>query len=151
MKTKCGAAPFALSSLVIVIASAVGAVVLLMIAVRTYGGPEARIRYTVLEVGSVEAVMMGFVQEAVVGNRWQSTVSGGNRMSINVRRRRLFVDVADFADRAVRRRASGWKRRHHSRMMVPVKRREAERVRQPDGTVSLMMWQRWRWRLSVDV
>lgn len=35
--------------------------------------------------------------------------------------------------------------------MMPVKRREAERVMQPHGTVSLMMRQRWRWRLSGGV
>lgn len=100
--TKRGAAPLALSSLVIVAASAVGAVILLMIAVGTHGGSEARIRYTVLEVASVEAVMMGLVQEAVVGYRRQSAVGGGSRMSIDVRRGCLLVDVADLADRAVR-------------------------------------------------
>lgn len=72
-------------------------------------------------------------------------------MSIDVRRRRLLVAIADLADRPVRRRTSGRKRRrHHGRMMMPVERGEAEGVGQSHGTVSLMMRRRrrrrWRWR-----
>jgi len=144
-----GAAPLALPGRMIVAASAVGAVVL-MIAVRAHGGPETWIRHAVLEVAGVEAVM-GLVQEAVVGNRWQSAVGrgSGDRVSIDMRRRHLLVAIADLADRRVRR-TSGRERRHHGRMMMAVKRREAERVGQSHGTVSLMRrrqrwWRRRRW------
>lgn len=97
-----GAAPLALPGRVIVAASAVGAVIL-MIGIRAHGGPETWVWHTVLKVAGVEAVMMGFVQEAVVGNRWHSTVGGGSggRVSIDVRRRRLLVAIADLADRPV--------------------------------------------------
>lgn len=97
--TERGAAPLALPGRVIVAASAVGAVVL-MIAVRAHGRPETRVRHAVLEVAGVKAMMMGLVQEAVIGNQWQSAVGGG-RVSIKVRRRRLLVAVADLADRPV--------------------------------------------------